>query len=149
MFTNAKNPRWSGTDHSSIILDVLFENETEYCPFVASRDDCTTHGPMLFNFAVNGIFGKVADSDSERILRGEISPPEGYQVINGEIVDVAAAEQEAQVELNRRLAELQTPEVLAQAELDEKFAHKRKEKLRVLLAVKEQSGWPFNIQWPL
>ena len=51
-------------------------------------------------------------------------------------------------ELNRLLAELQTPEVLAEAEIDEDYALERKEKLKTLLAVKKQKGWPLSVEWP-
>ena len=51
-------------------------------------------------------------------------------------------------ELQHRLAELQTPEALAQAEIDEVYAAERKEKLTALLAVKKQDGWPLVVVWP-
>ena len=92
MFTNAKNPRWSDIAHSSIIIDVLFENETKYSPFVASHSDITTHGPMLYNFAVSGLFGPVLDSDEERIIRGEIPPWEGYIIDSDTIRPMTADE---------------------------------------------------------
>jgi len=148
MFTNAKNPRWADAERGKIILDVRFIGEEEYVPFVASADDSATHGPMLFNFAVNGIFGTVADSDEERILKGEIEPWDGYKVIDGEIVNVAELEREAQGELDRRLTELQSPQSLAEAECDEEYAAKRKEKLAALLSVKGQPGWPHKPRWP-
>jgi len=191
MFTNAKNPRWSDTNHTSIILDVRFTGEDDYSPFVASPSDCTTHGPMLFNFASNGLFGPVADSDVERIASGELPAPEGHvvdggilrpmteveqfeegllerpgvRVVGGEFVPMSLMEQldagqiaqedydqrmaaDNNAELQQRLAELQTPEVLAQAEVDEAFAAERKAKLAALLAVKEQRGWPVEVLWP-
>jgi len=148
MFTNAKNPQWADAAHGKIILDVQFIGEEEYVPFVASADDSTTHGPMLFNFAVNGIFGTVADSDEERMLKGEIEPWKGYKVIDGVLVNVAALEREAQEELDRRLTELQSPQSLAEAECDEEYAAKRKKKLAALLAVKEQPEWTAKVEWP-
>jgi len=85
MFTNAKNPRWADTARGKIVLDVRFINEDEYVPFVASADDCTSHGPMLFHFASNGLFGPVRDSDGERMLRGELPPPPGHVVEDGRL----------------------------------------------------------------
>ena len=148
MFTNAINPRWADREHTKIILDVQFIGDDEYVTFVASQNDCTTHGPMLYNFAHNGIFGEVADSNEERIIAGELPVPEGYAVQDGELVNVAAYEQEATAELARRLAELQTPEALAQAELDKNYAAERKAKLAALLAVKTQPLWPVSVEWP-
>jgi len=146
MFSNARNPKWTGADHKTITLET--EMNGEWVGFVASLTDCTDYGPMLYNFAVNGVFGEVADSDEERIIAGELPAPEGYVVQDGKLVNVAQYEQQAQAELNRRLAELQTPEALAQAEIDEDYAAERKAKLAALLAVKQQEGWPVTVEWP-
>jgi hypothetical protein len=35
----------------------------------------------------------------------------------------------------------------ARAELDEDYALERKAKLTSLLAVKQQPGWPFEVEW--
>jgi len=148
MFTNAKNPQWADREHTKIILDVQFIGEEEYVPFVAAPDDCTTHGPMLYNFALNGIFGEIALSDIERIIAGGLPVPEGYVLKDGQLVNVAMYEQHAMEELNRRLAELNSEEAKAQAEIDEDYAAERKAKLTALLAVKAQDGWPVAVEWP-
>ena len=148
MFANAKNPRWANKTHEQIILDVQFKDDEDYVSFTASPKDCTTHGPMLFNFAKNGVFGPVEDSREERILRGEIEPPEGQAVIDGKIVSLAALEREAQAELDKRLAALNAEEAKARAEIDEDYAAGRRAKLAALLAVKEQEGWPGEVEWP-
>jgi len=146
MFTNARNPKWTGADRKTIKLEV--EMNGEWVGFVASPTDCTDYGPMLFNFAHNGIFGEVADSDEERIIAGELPVPEGYAVQNGQLVNTAVYEQQATAELNRRLAELNSEEAKAQAELDEDYAEERRAKLAALLAVKTQDGWPITVEWP-
>jgi len=101
----------------------------------------------------------------ERILDGLDDPPFGHKIEGGKIVPMTLEEQveEGQIsqedyeqraidenneELNRRLSELQTPEALAQAEVDEDYAAERKMKLVALLAVKKQSGWPIKVNWP-
>jgi hypothetical protein len=148
MFKEAKNPRWGDKSHTSIMFDVRLGDEDGYCPFVAREDDCTTHGPLLYNLAAEGVFGEIADSDEERIIRGETPPPEGFQVIDGELVNIADLTQAAEAELSRRLAELSTEEAKARAEIDEEYAVERRAKLAALLAVKEQEGWPLNAEWP-
>ena len=148
MFTNAKNPRWADAEHSKIILDVQFIGEDEFAVFVASPDDCTTHGPMLYNFAVGGIFGDVMDSDNERIIAGDLPVPDGYTIQDGKLIDVSACEQTAIEELRRRLAELNSEEAKAQAEIDDEYATERKTKLAALLAVKKQPSWPLTVEWP-
>lgn len=148
MFVNARNPRWENKAHGQIVLEVLPEGCEEFCTFVASPNDCTEYGPMLFNFAVNGVFGQVADSDEERIISGELEPPEGYSVIDGEIVNVAAKEAEAQAVLDGLLAGFNSEEAKARAEIDGEYAAERKAKLAALLAVKQQEGWPLAVKWP-
>ena len=148
MFSDAKEPRWADAGHTRIILDVRFVGEEGYCQFVASPTDCTSHGPMLYNFACNGVFGEVAASDEERIASGELPPPGGYEVRDGAIVEIPDYEQEATAELQRRLAELQTPEALARAEVDGEYAAGRKARLVALLAAREQVGWPIAVEWP-
>jgi hypothetical protein len=101
----------------------------------------------------------------ERIIAGIDPPQPSYKVEGGEIVEMTLSEQlemgqitQADIdqktidankkELNRRLAELQTPEALAQAEIDENYAAWRKARLIALLAVKQQSRWPYVVDWP-
>ena len=101
----------------------------------------------------------------ERVLAGLDGPQPGYKVEGGEITPMTLDERldagqitqeeyerrlsaENNAELQRRLAELQTPEALAQAEIDVEYAAERKAKLAALLAVKQQPGWPVTVEWP-
>ena len=103
---------------------------------------------MLYNLAIDGVFGKISDSEEEQILKGEMSPWEGYKVIDGKIVNIAEMEQQAEIELHRRLNEHLTPEAEAMAKIDKKYAEQQKIKLTELLAVRQQAGWPIDIIWP-
>ena len=146
MFTNARSPKWAGADRRAVMLEV--EMNGEWAGFAASQADVTEYGPMLYNFAVNGLFGEIAASDEERIVAGELPPPEGYAVRDGRLVYIAGQERQATEELSRRLAELNSEEAKAQAEIDEGYAAERKEKIAALLAVKKQPGWPSAAGWP-
>ena len=101
----------------------------------------------------------------ERILSGLDEPPPGFKVVDGEIVPMTLLEQveagqitqenyeqrmaaDNTAELQRRLGELQTPEALAMAEIDEDYAAERRAQLTALLAVKQQPGWPITVEWP-
>ena len=74
----------------------------------------------------------------EQLEAGQITEEVYFQYIGAENIE----------ELNRRLAEVQTPEILAEAELDEEYAAGRKVKLAALLAVKKQLGWPEFAEQP-
>ena len=104
-------------------------------------------------------------SAEERVIAGLEEPPQGYKLVDGQILPMSLLEQvkaglitqteyeqyiasENTTELLRRLAELQTPEATAQAEVDENFAAERKTKLAALLAVKKQKDWPLDVEWP-
>jgi len=104
-------------------------------------------------------------SAEERVAAGLDEPPEGYKFVDGELIEMSAEEKievglmtqeeydtrranDNNMELQSRLAELQTPEVLAQAEVDETYAAARKAKLAALLAVKTQALWPLEVVWP-
>jgi len=104
-------------------------------------------------------------SQEERIVAGLDEPPEGYKVEGCKIVELTPQEkvsvglitqedcnnqiaEQNREELKRRLGELQTPEILAEAETDEDYALKRKNKLIALLAVKKQKKWPLEVNWP-
>jgi len=193
MFKDVKNPRWTNSVHNQIAFDVQMENEegNQHVTFPTTANDSTSHGRLLFNLASNGVFGPVADSAEERILRGELPAPKGmkvdggklrkmtepeqleaglierpgHKVVNGEIVamtlqeqltagQIAQAEYDRRIsadntaELERRLAGLQTPVILARVEIDPVFAAERKTKLAALLAVMEQPEWPVKAEWP-
>lgn len=134
MILDAKNPKWANKEHNVIEIEVLLDENEGFVPYIASPDDCVATGLSLYNMAMRGRFGDIADSDEERILRGEMEPPEGYKVIDGEIVNVAEQERLAKEDYRRQLAALQTPEATAKAELDAKYAADRKAQMHELLA---------------
>ena len=55
----AKNPAWANEDKTIISLDVQFEGQEDYWPFMATADDCMDYGRDLFKRAKAGEFGKV------------------------------------------------------------------------------------------
>jgi hypothetical protein len=131
------------------VLDVLIQGESKYVPFVARSSDCEAHGVRLFYEALyEHKYGEIADSDEERILRGEIPPPEDCQVIDGAIVNIAEIKQQVDEELNRRLSAYMSAESLAHAEIDAEYAAERKTKIAALLAVKQQPGYPLTVEFP-
>jgi hypothetical protein len=104
-------------------------------------------------------------TDTELIIAGKKDPPQGKKVEDGKIVNMSLEEKRdseiineeqyreiktaiAEGELNSRLAELNSEESKARAEIDEEYATKRKAKLTALLAVKQQENWPLDPVWP-
>ena len=101
----------------------------------------------------------------ERVIAGLDMPRQGFKIEDGKVVQMAPAEmiaaglltqeeynsrleEENKAELQRRLTELQTPDVTAMAEIDEDYAAWRRGQLKALLGVKSQAGWPLDVVWP-
>ena len=57
----AKNPRWSDSAHTMIDLIIKIVGIDEEIPFTASSNDTEDHGRKLFQSAVGGEFGPIAD----------------------------------------------------------------------------------------
>ena len=120
--------------------------------------------PMPAGYTREGDKLKKMTSD-ERVLAGIDKPKKGFKVENGSIKPMTLQEKldagditkedytrqigaSNEAELRSKLLALQTPEMLAQADVDESFAEKRKAKLKALLDVKKQKGWPVKVDWP-
>jgi len=59
---SARNPRWANYKKTSIDLEVDFDEfDEEYVPFNAHPDDIVSWGPELYNRAVAGEFGEIAE----------------------------------------------------------------------------------------
>ena len=124
---NIRNPKWADNNHTNIIIDIDLNGET--VPFVASPNDCTDYGPKIYQDCLDGKYGKIA----------EFSVPEKT---------MEELEALAKSELDRRLQSLMTTENQALAEVDDDFKKSYKMKIKALLDVKKQKGWPGNIVWP-
>jgi hypothetical protein len=57
----AKNPIYSNQKHTTIDLIVKFEEFNEELPFTAVSTDVMNHGVELFNRAIAGEFGTIAN----------------------------------------------------------------------------------------
>ena len=124
---NIRNPKWADNNHTNIIVDIDLNGET--VPFVASPHDCTDYGPKIYQDCIDGKCGEIA----------EFSVPEKTM----EELEVLAKS-----ELDRRLQALMTTENQALAEVDDDFKKSYKMKIKELLDVKKQKGWPGNVVWP-
>ena len=128
MITDIRNPRWADDDKTKIIIDCkLADGET--VPFVASPNDCTDYGPKIYQDCLDGKYGTISD----------YTPP---------VLSIEQKEAIAQQELNTRLNSLMSIENKALAEVDDGFNKTYKEKIKTLLDVKKQKGWPGNVVWP-
>jgi len=124
---NIRNPKWADVDNTAITINIDLDGETVL--FVASPHDCTDYGPKIYQDCLDGKYGKIADFSVPEKTMEEL---EGL----------------AKSELDRRLQSLMTTENQALAEVDDDFKKSYKMKIKELLDVKKQKGWPGNVVWP-
>ena len=57
----AKNPVWANAEHTMIDLTIKWDGINEEYPFSASPTDVEAHGRAIYEAAVAGQFGEVAE----------------------------------------------------------------------------------------
>ena len=57
----AKNPVWANAEHTMIDLLIKWDRFAQELPFTASPNDVEAHGRAIFEAAVAGQFGEVAE----------------------------------------------------------------------------------------
>lgn len=71
-YTNARNPQWGNAAQEYIDLEVNFDHlDDEYVPFTANPLDVMAHGVEIYNRAVAGDFGAVADYTPPADITGD------------------------------------------------------------------------------
>ena len=71
-YTNARNPQWGNAAQAYINLEVNFDHlPEEYVLFTANPLDTMAHGVEIYNRAVAGDFGAVADYTPPADITGE------------------------------------------------------------------------------
>jgi len=71
-YTNARNPKWGDIEQTVIEIEVNFDHlNEEYVLFSANPMDTATHGVEIYNRAVAGDFGAIADYTPPADITGE------------------------------------------------------------------------------
>jgi len=71
-YTNAKNPKWANVGKTRINIEVNFDHlDEEYVPFTADPLDVEAHCIEIYNRAVAGDFGAIADYTPPADITGE------------------------------------------------------------------------------
>lgn len=61
-FNSIYNPVWADAEHSAINVMIDTDSvQTPTIPFTASPDDNTDYGPQIYQSAVDGVFGEIAE----------------------------------------------------------------------------------------
>jgi len=71
-YTDARNPQWGDAGKTFVNVEVNFDHlDDEYVPFSANPLDTMAHGVEIYNRAVAGDFGAVADYTPPADITGE------------------------------------------------------------------------------
>jgi len=124
---SAKNPKWVDAEHTRLDLRVTFDNIPEHT-FTADPNDCEAHGRDIFAKALAGEFGPVAEY--------EPPPPPTYE------------EQSAEVREKRDRLIAETDWTQA-ADIPQATKGKWMPYRQALRDVPEQTGFPFEVAWPI
>jgi hypothetical protein len=72
-----KNPVWVDAEHTMIDLVIKWKSASEEHPFTASRADVEAHGRAIFEAAIAGEFGPVAEYVAPPEPEPSPTPPSG------------------------------------------------------------------------
>lgn len=87
-YTQVRNLQWANGDNTLIDMEVNFDHEPEeWVPFTADLNDTEEHGPELYNRAVAGDFGTIA----EWVAPGDFSSEESLSELREQRTALLAA----------------------------------------------------------
>jgi hypothetical protein len=143
--------QWADKGHTCLLLDAdALDDEgkvTESFTYVSRENDPAPVNQILWAMAMEDE-SAILEDEATRIITGEIPLPEGKTIRGENVCDDATEAANVRRAVNDRLAPLLTPTAIARAEVDETYAAERKAKMLALLAIEEQPGFPYDIDWP-
>lgn len=73
----AKNPVWANAEHTMIDLQIKWSTINDEYPFTARPDDCEAYGRVIYEQAVAGNYGVIAEYIPPVVTLPEFTPPSG------------------------------------------------------------------------
>jgi hypothetical protein len=125
---SARNPVWVDPEHTCIDLYVTFSHYPNEIPFTAHPNDCEEHGRVIFQRALAGEFGEIAEY---------VPPPPNT------IEQESALVREMR---DRLLAETDWTQAF---DVPQTTRDKWTEYRQLLRDVPQQEGFPFQVIWPI
>lgn len=90
----------------------------------------------------------ILDDETTLIISGRKPLLKGCSVVGNKIFNDAAQKNKVRLAMRQRLADLTNPENTARAEIDEGYAQKRKQRIREILDIPNQAGYPYEVEFP-
>ena len=124
---SARNPVWVNAEHTCIDLYVLFSHLPNEIPFTSHPEDPEAHGRDIYNRALAGEFGEVA----------EYVPPPPPTI-----------EEQSVIERQNRDQLISNTDWTQASDIPQSTKDKWASYRQLLRDVPQQEGFPFNIVWP-
>jgi hypothetical protein len=142
-----QSAQWGDQEHTVLLLEALdLDKDEESFVYVAREDDEAELNKILWHQAMADK-DDILEDETTLILTGQKPLPQGHTIIGEQVYNDTEQAEMIRGKVREVLAELTSPESIARAELDEEYAAGRKEKLKGLLAVETQEGFPYNVDW--
>lgn len=132
-YTDVKNPQWANPEKTAINCEVNFSHiAEEFVPFTATPDDFYAHGREIYDLALSGQIGEIADYQP---------PPEPTE------------EQKAfLIRQNRDNALKELDAIVSNPLRWNSYSDTQKSQVaqyrQALLDIPQQAGFPNTIDWP-
>lgn len=90
-YTQVLNPQWANAEHTAINCDVDFDDLREdFVPFTASLDDLYEHTKEIFEKAVAGEFGEIAEYVAPPVVEPVAPPAPTKEELMAKLLEIQA-----------------------------------------------------------
>ena len=139
---------WNDNKHDCLLLKVSeFEDEKEIRTFqYTSGNGHASLDQLLWKMALDNS-EMIQESLLTKVLNGEIEVPEGFTLINDQLLNDEEERIKMRAIINQRLDDLYSGRALVTAERDSIYAENRLRQIDWLLSIENAPGFPYNINW--
>lgn len=140
---------WETAEHECALLTAIEEedgNERRFT-YAARQSDEAPLNQLLWNKITTDESVVIEESLLTKVLQMTLPVPDGYVLINGQLVSVEDEKTRVRAAVNRHLDELYSGRAMAMAERNPEYAENRNRQIDFLLNVENQPGFPFYIDW--
>lgn len=139
--------QWDDLEHTCLLLNVVNNATGEQFTYAARESDPAPLNRELWAAAMENE-DAILPTEVELILSGKKETPSGKTLIGTTLFDDEAQKILVKRQATVMLAALTAPVAAVRAEIDPVFRALRLENMKLLLAVEDQPGFPYDVTWP-
>lgn len=136
---------WENLEKTAAVLTISEDNGEPYY-YTCAKDGYAPINQLLWDM-LSQDSTMVQDSVLLKVMKGEMDVPEGFTLINGQLINDEAEKIKVRNLINARLEELYTGRALTMAEKDPVYAANRQRQIDWLLSLENSQGFPYEINW--